>query len=269
MTAVAQDFTLYLGNNAAPQFAVVDGNGAAIDLSSVEEITWVAQRTPSDPASITKTKTSGAITFVSPPGTGADGKFQIAIAPSDVAALSGSYFHYATITDSSGNVTTVGLGRLTISPTAASTWTYSGDPTVSQKDEVRFLVGDTDESDQQLLDAEINYALTKGGVGSATIQCILGLIGKYSRLVSKSVGDLRISYTDRVKNYQELLLRLKAEFATDGVQVYAGGQSIADKQTVELNTDRVVPAFRIGIMDNPLPPDSVTSYDESQYGLAG
>lgn len=263
MTAVSQDFTLYIGNNAAPQFAVVDGAGAAIDLSSVSEITWVAQRTPSDAAVITKTKTAGAITFVN---TGTDGKFQVAIIPADVAALSGYYFHYATITDSSGNITTVGLGRLNIAPTAPSTWTYSGDPTVSIKDEVRFLVGDTDESDPQLQDAEIAYAVTTyGSAFRAAIYCCRALMGKYGRLVSKSVGDLRISYSDRFTHYKEMAAQLAADAFGSDAQVYAGGQTVTDKQTVESNTDRLVPAFRIGIMDNPTPPDAVRSYDETQY----
>jgi len=37
------------------------------------------------------------------------------------------------------------------------TWNYSGDPTTSSKDEIRFLIGDTDTDDQLLSDEEINY----------------------------------------------------------------------------------------------------------------
>ena len=38
-------------------------------------------------------------------------------------------------------------------------WTYSGDPTDSDRDAVRFEVGDTDENDRLLSDGEVTYCL--------------------------------------------------------------------------------------------------------------
>lgn len=87
------------------------------------------------------------------------------------------------------------------------TWTYSGNPASSEKDAVRFLIGDTDTSDQLLSDAEINYVIVESG-GSryqAAHDAAYAIAGKFSRMAqSKSVGDLSISYADRARAYFEL-----------------------------------------------------------------
>lgn len=132
-------------------------------------------------------------------------------------------------------------------------WSYSGDPATSNLDMVRFLIGDTDYSDQQLGDPEINAALVTCGanVYRTAIFCVGGLIGKFSRLCSKSMGDLQISYSDVVKNYKELLRRLQAQASAQAVAPYAGGISVVDKQVDEEDTDRVAPAFYTGMHDYP------------------
>ena len=43
------------------------------------------------------------------------------------------------------------------------TWTYTGDPNVSDRDKIRFLIGDTDTNDQLVNDEEIEWALTEAG----------------------------------------------------------------------------------------------------------
>ena len=41
------------------------------------------------------------------------------------------------------------------------TWTYSGNPSSTERDAVRFLVGDTDTNDQLLSNEEIDYLVTQ------------------------------------------------------------------------------------------------------------
>ena len=131
-------------------------------------------------------------------------------------------------------------------------WSYSGDPASSEKDAVRFLIGDTDTDDQQLSDAEINYLIAQwGGVMVSAINAVRGIIARYARLVSKQVGDLSIDYSDRLAAYQALVGQLEAGNIKD-VDLYAGGISVSDVQTVNLDTDRVRPAFRRGMNDNLL-----------------
>lgn len=134
-------------------------------------------------------------------------------------------------------------------------WTYTGDPAYSTRDEVRFLVGDTDSSDKQVTDFEIAYAITQGGSArGAAVLIAKALASKYARLADRSIGDLSISYSQRVKNYLDMAQRLEKELAAGYgaiLDVYAGGISIADKDTVEEDEDRVWPGLGIGMHDAP------------------
>src|SRR5215467_5427047 len=97
-------------------------------------------------------------------------------------------------------------------------WTYSKDPNQSSRDGVRFLLGDTDENDPQLSDAEIVFLLDQQGqdIYLAASLGAQGLAAKYGRLVDRSVGDLKISYSQRQKNYMELADALLASAASGG-----------------------------------------------------
>ncbi len=48
-------------------------------------------------------------------------------------------------------------------------WTYSGDPSASDLDAVRYLVQDTNVRDQLASDEDINYELSLGGVTTAAV----------------------------------------------------------------------------------------------------
>jgi hypothetical protein len=132
------------------------------------------------------------------------------------------------------------------------TWSYSGNPASSELDEVRFLVGDTDTTDQLVQNEEISWALTEeANPRMAAARVALALALKFSRKADKQVGDLRIAYSSLYKHYLEVAEALKADAATVGVVPYAGGISISDKDTVENDTDRYRPSFRRGMHDNP------------------
>ena len=133
-------------------------------------------------------------------------------------------------------------------------WSYSGDPSSSDRDALRFLVGDTDTSDQQLSNEELAYLLTEhGAVRPAGIAACRAMIGKYARLVDQSTGSIRISYSQRIKHYQFLLGEIRRGRL---VAPYAGGISVSDAETVNEDTDRAAPTFSVGMHDNP------TDYDE-------
>ena len=95
-------------------------------------------------------------------------------------------------------------------------WSYSGNPADSEKDAVRFLIGDTDTDDQLLSDAEINYVIVESGgsIYQAAHDAAYAIAGKFSRMASsKSVGDMSISYADRAQAFFALaneLLELSA-----------------------------------------------------------
>lgn len=131
-------------------------------------------------------------------------------------------------------------------------WTYSGNPGYSPKDQVRFLIGDTDEHDRLLGDQEIEWALSlyNNAPPNAAIRCCETIIAKFSRLADETVGQVKISYSQIAKAYNNMLTTLKARLATEDAGFYAGGISVSDKLTQAQNTDRVKPDFTKHMMEN-------------------
>jgi len=134
------------------------------------------------------------------------------------------------------------------------TWTYTGDPAISDRDEVRFLVGDTDADDTQVQDEEIAYAISvEGSTLRAAVRVARAIAAHFARNVEKQVGDLKIKAGDRYKNYLEIVKALEQEAAGSipGAAPFAGGISKTTKQTQDDDSDRVDPYFSRDMMDNP------------------
>lgn len=131
--------------------------------------------------------------------------------------------------------------------------TYSNDPSTSTKDEVRFYIGDVDSADWQLSDEEIAFLLSQESDNAtrAAIRAARTLYARFTRLVDKTVGDLSISYSQRAKQYLDLISQLEtqAALATNAARPYAGGISKTEKQRIEEDTDAVLPVFKRGMMD--------------------
>lgn len=130
------------------------------------------------------------------------------------------------------------------------TWSYN--PIQTDRDKVRFLVGDTDNTSQKISDEEITYVLTeRGDVRFAAAMCARAIAASFAALVSKQVGDLRISYAERQKHYLDLAKQLEMDGSISAASPFAGAISQADKETREQDTDRVVPAIERDQFDNP------------------
>jgi hypothetical protein len=150
------------------------------------------------------------------------------------------------------------------------TWSYSGDPASSQKDEVRFLMGDTDSTDQLILDAEINYAL--GAQPDPTLAAALvlrSLAAKYARFANEKIGDVSENASDLSKAFAARAKELDPAGQTLGSSLLVlpsfGGQYISEKQTLEEDTDAVQPSFSRGQHDYPGGPDAIgTTVDSSE-----
>lgn len=132
------------------------------------------------------------------------------------------------------------------------TWHYTGDPESSPKDEVRFLIQDTDKCDPLLQDGEINFVLKRYNYApiNAAIRCCEILIAKFSRQVDESVGQVHVTFSQRVKQYQQLKIELQNRLTTESMTIYAGGVSRTDQNIIASNTDRVRPAFTRYMMNN-------------------
>ena len=136
-------------------------------------------------------------------------------------------------------------------------WTYNGSPGTStapaRLDAVRYFIGDTDTTDQQLQDAEITFCLaqTSDDVYLAASLAASSLSAKYGRLVDTVLdnSNVRASYSQRQKNYSDLSRQLEKKAVRFGSKSLglpeAGGLSIAEVLSVQTNPDRVVPMFSI------------------------
>lgn len=133
------------------------------------------------------------------------------------------------------------------------TWTYTGAPSSVSRDAVRLLSGQTSSSDDVLLtDGEIAYALAqKPSVEMAAAWSMEMMAARYSGFpASKSIGQLGITYGDRVAQLQASAKMLRRDAAISGFTPFVGGTSLADKLARESDTDRPAPAFLLGQFEN-------------------
>ena len=115
------------------------------------------------------------------------------------------------------------------------------------------MVGDnTTTPANELEDEDIDVLLSDhGSKERAAIAAARALGAKYARKADKTVGRFSISASQISKNYYALADQLAKTLDTivGGLALYAGGISIADKDTEKADTDRVVPAFERGQFD--------------------
>jgi hypothetical protein len=153
-------------------------------------------------------------------------------------------------------------------------WSYSGDPTTSPLDEVRFLAGDTNSDNRHVADAEINYQFVRsyGSVANAPptgnyipayrIAEIIAM--QYATMgQSKTVGDLSISWGDRADQYRKRAAELRRNATIFGVTVWLGGTSRQEKISNISNPDRITTAVKIDGMDYADPGPGVTAPGEN------
>lgn len=133
-------------------------------------------------------------------------------------------------------------------------FTYSGDPSASDRDQVRFLVGDTNPKDPQLLDAEVDWLVsTEGITHEAAIAACSHIAARYSREVD-AVDEGPDTKTGRkrevlAKHYRDLADDLRRR-RIKTVGAYAGALSQAEKDLARADTDTPQPTFSRGMQDN-------------------
>lgn len=135
-------------------------------------------------------------------------------------------------------------------------WHYSGDPSSSVLDEVRFLVQDTDPEFRLLGDVEIAYLITKwmphydSLIYVASVAAAL-IARKFIGVLTISADGVTVSTADLHERYVQLGAELRAEYgAAQGV---GGVIDIANLMTdVEYDASLAPLVFGIGIHDNYL-----------------
>ena len=127
-------------------------------------------------------------------------------------------------------------------------YSYSGDPTTSRMDAVRFFLDDKPEVGKPFLeDEEINYVLQQyGNLLRAAAVCaeqIALSLGK--KATTRSIGDLSITVAQQRDTYVTLAKVLHARAAKEAITSFPlGGQSEIEKWTGQILTDTPQPAFR-------------------------
>lgn len=159
--------------------------------------------------------TNGACTLTA----AATGNVEYAWTLADATLPAGFYLGSFTATFSGPKLLTApnnGMISLQIVAATAATWSYTGNPSARAIDKVRFLCGDTDSNNQQIMDDEINFLLTEWNSNAylaAAFACdaISSKLSAKSDL-SRSVGDLSIStqYGTQAKTYMERASSLRA-----------------------------------------------------------
>ncbi len=149
----------------------------------------------------------------------------------------------------------------------SANWNYSFNPESSPKDAVRFLIGDTDAQDPLLYDLEIQYMLNQAGgaIQAAAIRCCEAIIAKFARLCDESVGQVKITFSQKMKAAQQQRIELTRRLATDNIRPYAGGISVTDIRQNNQNTDIPRPDFTKHMMEN----DQIAPWTTSTGALLG
>jgi len=94
-------------------------------------------------------------------------------------------------------------------------WTYGGDPSQSDLDMVRWLVGDTDITDQLVRDEEVQAALDRyGSPERAGAKIARAIAANFSRLFDKTAGDVKKAMSQKAENFRKLADELDATLAS-------------------------------------------------------
>lgn len=133
-------------------------------------------------------------------------------------------------------------------------------------------MGDTVSTSPQVQDEEINFALGQRPsiYGAAAMVC-RSLASRLAREADTVDKDIRTTLSSRSRSYLRMATEFEMQAAVRaGALPYAGGISASDKQTRELDTDRVAPQFNIGMQDNFIPvgpAGNETQSDSAEDGL--
>lgn len=129
-------------------------------------------------------------------------------------------------------------------------WTYSGNPAASDRDAVRYMVGDVDSTAPLTTDEAIAWEITQWPniyLAAANVaDSIAALLGRIQgmRADGVSYGDAATQMRERAKT-----LRARGSTAgnggtgTAGGGLFVGGISQADKASRAADADRVRPVF--------------------------
>lgn len=136
----------------------------------------------------------------------------------------------------------------------ADSFTYSGDPSTSPRDEVRFMLQDTDPAMPLLSDAEIAWLLDQWmpRYDSTIYVAAAGadvIARKFAGVVSVTADGVTVNTADLSQRYQALAAQLRAEYANAQI----GGEVDISNLMLDYQPDLSIRPlnFGLGMHDNP------------------
>jgi hypothetical protein len=117
---------------------------------------------------------------------------------------------------------------------------------------IRLMIGDRLPGRQLFYDAEILYQISQfANLYLAGAELCRNLSLQYATQVDIVQGELKTNYSQITKMFAERAAILESRgMAIGGAMPYAGGISVADKQSYVDDTDRVMPQYDLGMTDN-------------------
>ena len=100
-------------------------------------------------------------------------------------------------------------------------FTYSGDPSKSQLDECRFLLGDTNEKSPIMQDEEINYIIAQYGKDITLLRYHLFLQAAtiFARAIRRSLGPQSEDPTSRLEFFESQAAEYKRKLTARGISL--------------------------------------------------
>ena len=120
---------------------------------------------------------------------------------------------------------------------------YDGTPD-ELVEQVRLLIGDTNDARVLLQDTEIQFFIDEeGGLYAAASAAARAIAGKFAGDVSVSRASGSLSKDQRFDHYMKLARSLESK-GMSRAESFAGGRSISEKDRQQSKSDRVPSRFR-------------------------
>lgn len=146
--------------------------------------------------------------------------------------------------------------------------TYSGDPSTSKKDEVRFWLGDTNVDRPLFFDSEVEYVVQKIPNTRMAAASLLEIKAQeFARKADIRVGDVSKSYSKAADSMKKFADSLKDD-ALKNCRPFFGGLTKSGKLELAGDSDAIQPQFFIGQTDNPFAAQMNRDVTDL-YGLVG
>tara|TARA_R100001510_G_C7603420_1_gene169305 strand:- start:355 stop:759 length:405 start_codon:yes stop_codon:yes gene_type:complete len=130
------------------------------------------------------------------------------------------------------------------------TWSYNENLS-TDRDKVRFRIGDTDTDDQLLSNETIDALLViRNDVVLASIDSVQAILAQFAREIDRQALGLGGPRSQKTTHYENLLKILRAEADKGATGVFYGGATIAEKDDALADTTKPRPPFRLNQFNN-------------------